>query len=181
MVYFCLSIFTQTESEMRIKGVNFTCREDPSGIYLLADLSSGGGVLQYWELCEQERPIHPLFSSSGTGTTRSLQWQCRSMFSTNGQTGSICPTRHVWATAHESGAAQHHLIIATRTGDVICLQRDNMQQVRWIKTAFRPADLIVCLNLCNRLARSTWRKWRNTTPHPLKPSAPCATQQQATD
>lgn len=114
---------------MRIAGINFACREEPNGIYLLINMTSGGGILQYWELCEQERPIHSLFSSGGSVTSRTLQWQCQSAFNTNSPVSLLCPTRHTWAVANDSAAVQHHLIFATRSGDLICLQRENMQLV----------------------------------------------------
>jgi len=118
-----------TPEEMRIAGINFACREEPNGIYLLINMTSGGGILQYWELCEQERPIHSLFSSGGSVTSRTLQWQCQSAFNTNSPVSLLCPTRHTWAVANDSAAVQHHLIFATRSGDLICLQRENMQLI----------------------------------------------------
>lgn len=108
-------------------GVCFSSREDPSGILLVLNTDSGGS-LQYMELCEQERPLHTLFTNSSR-TTRILQWQCMLVFNTNSRIVCICPTRNVWASASETGVPQHHLVIATAAGDLICLQRENMQQV----------------------------------------------------
>lgn len=88
-------------------------------------------MLQYWELTEQERSIHSLFSTSAA-TTRFLQWQCTSVYNSGTPITSICPSRNVWVSGSEpSGHSQHHLVIATANGDMICLHRENMKQVRY--------------------------------------------------
>lgn len=113
--------------EVGTNGLRFTCREDPNGIYL-ATRTTNGGTLQHWELCEQERPIHSLFSS-GSATVHCLQWQCMSVFNCANQIASVCSPRHIWASGHESASVLHHLVVGTRNGDLICVQKDNMQQV----------------------------------------------------
>ena len=109
-----------------MSGVSFSSREDPSGIFLLMNVSNGG-ALQYWELREQERPIHSLFSTA-TAMTHFLQWQCVSIFNCNNHITYICPSRNVWLGGNDM-TPQHHLIIATASGDLICLHRENMKQV----------------------------------------------------
>lgn len=85
--------------------------------------------MQYWELKEQERPIHSLFSTSAA-TTRFLQWNCVSAFNTNSPIISICPARNVWIAGSElNGQPPYHLVLATASGDLICLNRDSMKQV----------------------------------------------------
>ncbi len=113
---------------MRICGVNFSSCEDPSGIFLLVN-GIGSGTLQYWELSEVERTIHSLFSTSAA-MSRSLQWQCMSVFNCNSRITFVCPSRNVWVNGLESGTPQHHLIIATSCGELLCLHRDSMKQVK---------------------------------------------------
>lgn len=113
---------------MRICGVNFCSREDPQGIFLLVN-GIGSGTLQYWELSEVERTIHSLFSTSAA-TNRFLQWQCMSVFNCNSRITFICPSRNVWINGHETGGSpQHHLVIVTTCGELLCLHRDSMKQV----------------------------------------------------
>ena len=109
-------------------GVNFSSREDPSGIFLLVN-GIGSGALQYWELSEVERTIHSLFSTSAA-TSRFLQWQCMSVFNYNSRITFFCPSRNVWVNGLESGgSSQHHLVVATSSGELLCLHRDSMKQV----------------------------------------------------
>ena len=91
--------------------------------------SSNSGALQYWELVEQERPIHSLFSTSAA-VTHYLQWQCMSVYNSNNAIVSVCPSRNVWVGGiTEASTPQHHLVIATSAGELICLHRENMKQV----------------------------------------------------
>jgi len=117
----------QTADDLNINGVCFCSREDPSGIFLLMNLTNGG-ALQYWELIKQERPIHSLFSTS-TALTHYLQWQFMSVYNSNSHINYICPSRNVWVVGGETNAVQHHLVIATAAGELICLHRDNMKQI----------------------------------------------------
>lgn len=114
---------------MHINGVIFSSREDPTGI-LISINGTGGGAIQYWELLEQERAIHSLFSTS-SATSRFLQWKCLSVFNSNSRINSICPSRNVWVSGPEVGThPQHHLVIATSSGDLICINKENMKQVK---------------------------------------------------
>ncbi|XP_057376499.1 mediator of RNA polymerase II transcription subunit 16-like [Daphnia carinata] len=123
-------------SEMRVCGINFSSREDPSGIFLLVNGMSSG-TLQYWELSEVERTIHSLFSTSAA-TSRYLQWQCMSVFNCNSKITSVCPSRNVWVSGSEAGAhSQHHLVITTTCGELLCLHRDSMKQVGLLSIADR--------------------------------------------
>lgn len=126
---------------MHISGVSFSSREDPSGI-LVSINGSGGGAMQYWELLEQERAIHSLFSTS-SATSRFLEWKCLSVFNSNSRIISICPSRNVWVSGPEVGThPQHHLVIATSSGDLICINKENMKQVI-TSTTFDVYDLII--------------------------------------
>lgn len=113
--------------------MNFSSREDPQGIYLSVN-GAGSGILQYWELSEVERTIHSLFSTSAA-TSRLLQWQCMSVFNCNGRITFVCPTRNAWINAIEVGSSpQHHLVIVTDCGELLCLHRDSMKQVKLPKS-----------------------------------------------
>lgn len=116
-----------TGTDIRICGVNFASREDPQGIFLLIN-GIGNATLQYWELLELERPIHSLFSTS-SATTRFLQWQCVSAFNCNSRVTSICSSCNIWINGFDTGSsAQHHLVIATASGELLSLHRDSMKQ-----------------------------------------------------
>ncbi|XP_046633144.1 mediator of RNA polymerase II transcription subunit 16-like [Daphnia pulicaria] len=115
-------------NEMRVCGVNFSSREDPSGIFLVVN-GINSGTLQYWELSEVERTIHSLFSTSAA-MSRFLQWQCMSVFNCNSRITYVCPSRNVWVNGQEAGSPpQHHLVIATVCGELLCLHRESMKQV----------------------------------------------------
>jgi len=118
----------QTPDDLNMSGISFCSREDPSGILIMMN-SSNVGALQYWELVEQERPIHSLFSTS-TAVTKYLKWQCMSVYNSNSTIVSVCPSRNVWVGGTtETSTPQHHLVVATAAGELICLHRENMKQV----------------------------------------------------
>lgn len=123
-----MSFFSKLANEMRVCGVNFSSREDPSGIFLVVN-GINSGTLQYWELSEVERTIHSLFSTSAA-MSRFLQWQCMSVFNCNSRITYVCPSRNVWVNGQEAGSPpQHHLVIATACGELLCLHRESMKQV----------------------------------------------------
>lgn len=112
----------------RINSVRFSARDDPQGIFL-ALCPSNGGALQYWELSEEERTIHSLFSSTDV-SSRIPRWQCLSAFNTTNPITNICPTRNSWIYGLESNNSCQHLVITTTNGDLISLQKDTLKQVR---------------------------------------------------
>lgn len=89
---------------------------------------SNGGRVEYWELVEQNCPVHFLFSTSSTSSF--LNWQCLAAFNYQAPLTNICSSRNVWITGQESTAkAQQHLVVATANGELICLHQETMNQV----------------------------------------------------
>ncbi|EFX74531.1 hypothetical protein DAPPUDRAFT_324167 [Daphnia pulex] len=98
-------------NEMRVCGVNFSSREDPSGIFLVVN-GMNSGTLQYWELSEVERTIHSLFSTLAA------------------MIESPTSVRHAMSNGQKAGSPpQHHLVIATACGELLFLHRESMTQV----------------------------------------------------
>jgi len=90
---------------------------------------SNGGRVEYWELVEQNCPVHSLFSTSSS-TSNFLIWQCLTAFNHHAPLTNICSSRNVWITGQESTAqAQQHLVVATANGELICLHQVTMKQV----------------------------------------------------
>ena len=124
MPFFFKSI---TGKDIQIRGVSFNCRESPKGIYLVINDSNGGKV-EYWELVEQQTIVHSLFSTSAS-TSKFLNWQCLIAFNHSDPLTSLCPSRNVWITGHDSIVqTQHHLVVATADG-LICLQQESLKIV----------------------------------------------------
>jgi hypothetical protein len=102
---------------------------------------SNGGRVEYWELVEQNCPVHSLFTTSSS-TSSFLNWQCLVAFKYHASITNISSSRNVWITGQESAPqAKQHLVVATANGELLCLHQESMKLVS-LKPNYYFADVI---------------------------------------
>lgn len=111
-----------------VSGLSFSACEEPSGIFISFN-ASNGGKLEYWELAELERAVHPMFSTA-PATTRYQSWQCVSSFLWVSNIALICPSKKNWVSSPDiSNPLSNPLVIATSDGDLLYLNKATLKQV----------------------------------------------------